>query len=126
MKRALTLVEILVILVIIGILIVLIFSRTGWSFQSDEFTAEVIRKYEVTRKGDTQRLIDIKKLGQSQIDTVSNDDLFGKYNSGTIHANLIEHHFYIIKTVGVRNEILSSYPNIVEIREVFPKVERPN
>ena len=103
----------------------------AFSRQENTFTAEVMRKYEIT-SGTTEgtttiRLVDLRRPGASFVETCSNvDDLFaGKNNSGTIHGNLLEQHFYQIKTIGERNEAWSLYPNIITIQEVpRPKGEK--
>ena len=133
-RNAFTLVELLVVIAILGILAVLVCGGIGGCLMSNQsgegnawteqppFTAEVIRKYEVHNEDSTYYRVDVRRQGSGMVETLQNiDDPFhGKYNSATIHANLLEGDWYVFKTRGVRNEGWSMFPNIEEATRTTP------
>lgn len=119
-----TLIEILIILSIFAVIFSLTFKgcNSGYS-QVETFDAQVLRKYEVNSGKFTVYRVDVRRSNSSFVETLTNeDDWFQKkYNSATLHANLIETNWYRFETRGVRNERWSHFPNII----TSTKIESP-
>ena len=83
MKRnALTLIELVVILSIVGVLVAIFYGSFGAVFsgdssKTDSFRAEVIRKFEYDHGGElggTEFRVDVRRTKDGQIDTLKNQN----------------------------------------------------
>jgi len=120
-RSGFTLIELIICIAILAIVVMMVIGLFGSSLVThSDFVAKVVRKYEVAKGNATQRLIDIQRPSSTVLEVISNDDNFmsGKYNSASVHANLIEGRTYHFWTRGDRNEYMSLFPNIERIEEV--------
>ncbi|RDJ34987.1 MAG: hypothetical protein DWQ19_09135 [Crenarchaeota archaeon] len=124
-----TTIETIVFLAIISIFSLAVVGGCSTTFHRDAFKAQVVRKYEVNQVGEngsyTVYRIDVQRNGSDFIETLENRDdfLHGKWNSATIHANLLEGKWYVFDTAGSRAEWLSWFPNVLEAKLVPKDVE---
>ena len=130
MRKAFTLAELVIAVVITGILVVLVLGSTGgFNNYSQTSTGDytVVKTYTVTYNvGDnntaTSKRVDLRPES-GQVETVRCDDnlYLGIRNSATLYAQFEPGKKYHVSTAGVRNEFWSMFPYVTNVVDMSPQ-----
>jgi len=139
MKKGFTLLELLIVVTILAILLALVFGGRLGNNVKQEFTAEVVRKYETTvhngsinvttYRVEVQRINNGVKVEEIEVLNNIDSDWDDKQGSATLQANLIPGQTYRFHTIGERRDNYGQLPNIIQAthqtKSVKAEVEYP-
>lgn len=126
-RKAFTLVELLVCIVIIVILASLLITalgRSSWSDKTETFKAQCVKTYtQRVGYGDSatdSKRVDLRREGKTIVETVTCDDdwLNDVRNSGTLYGQFEAGEWYEVTTIGYRDEYWSYFPNVTAVRRI--------
>lgn len=127
-RKAFTLVELLIVIAIVGVVLGLIVGAMGgcngaaYYSQSDSGTYQCVKTYTVNTESSSSKRVDLRPAGGGPVQTVVCDDnlILGVRNSAELYAQFESGRWYSVSTTGTRNTFWSHFPTVTAVSEIQP------